>query len=113
MLNVRNLYRNHVGLVGKVANAVCVCVCVCQTEAGYKALFVSVDLPVLGNRINEVRNNFSFPPHLTFPNIQDGHADLMGVYGAGYGKLSGYTSVPKRSVRQLTAKWLRCNNQLE
>lgn len=59
-----------------------------QLEAGYKALFVSVDLPVLGNRISEKRNSFCFPPHLTFPNIHDESEDLMKYYGAGYGTAS-------------------------
>jgi (S)-2-hydroxy-acid oxidase len=54
-------------------------------EAGYKALFVSVDLPVLGNRLNEKRNRFCFPPHVTFPNIQQETDDVMKHYGAGYG----------------------------
>ncbi|KAF2660230.1 FMN-dependent dehydrogenase family protein [Lophiostoma macrostomum CBS 122681] len=38
--------------------------------AGYKALFVNVDLPTIGNRLNEARNNFTFPSHFTFPNLQ-------------------------------------------
>lgn len=40
-----------------------------MTASGYKALFVSVDLPVLGNRLNESRNEFAFPQHLGFPNL--------------------------------------------
>ncbi|CAH0055152.1 unnamed protein product [Clonostachys solani] len=39
--------------------------------AGYKALFVSVDLPILGTRLQEHRSKFEFPPHVTFPNLQD------------------------------------------
>ncbi|KIW25898.1 uncharacterized protein PV07_09034 [Cladophialophora immunda] len=37
--------------------------------AGYKALFVSVDVPVLGRRLNEFRNDFTLPKDLSFPNI--------------------------------------------
>lgn len=37
--------------------------------AGYRAIFVSVDVPVLGRRLNEMRNDFSLPEDLTFPNI--------------------------------------------
>ncbi|KAJ3521461.1 hypothetical protein NM208_g13277 [Fusarium decemcellulare] len=37
--------------------------------AGYKALFVSVDLPVIGNRLNEARNNFQHPLETTLPNL--------------------------------------------
>lgn len=37
--------------------------------AGYKAIFISVDTPVLGRRLNEMRNNFTLPDDLAFPNI--------------------------------------------
>uniref|UniRef100_A0A060T3Y3 Oxidase FUB9 n=1 Tax=Blastobotrys adeninivorans TaxID=409370 RepID=A0A060T3Y3_BLAAD len=37
-------------------------------EAGYKALFLSVDCPWLGRRLNEMKNSFALPPHLSFPN---------------------------------------------
>ncbi|KAF5004861.1 hypothetical protein FDECE_8643 [Fusarium decemcellulare] len=41
----------------------------CLLVAGYKAIFVSVDLPVLGRRLNEARNDFTFPRHVQFPNL--------------------------------------------
>ncbi|KAI8685232.1 (S)-2-hydroxy-acid oxidase [Fusarium keratoplasticum] len=37
--------------------------------AGYKAIFVSVDLPVIGSRLNEARNNFQHPLEATLPNL--------------------------------------------
>lgn len=37
--------------------------------AGYKAIFVSVDLPVIGNRLNEARNEFKHPLESTLPNL--------------------------------------------
>jgi (S)-2-hydroxy-acid oxidase len=40
-----------------------------MTAAGYQALFLSVDVPVLGRRLNEYRNDFTLPPELDFPNI--------------------------------------------
>lgn len=40
-----------------------------MTAAGYRAIFVSVDVPVLGRRLNEMRNDFCLPEDLTFPNI--------------------------------------------
>jgi (S)-2-hydroxy-acid oxidase len=36
-------------------------------KCGYKALFVSVDCPWLGRRLNEMRNSFTVPPHLKYP----------------------------------------------
>lgn len=43
--------------------------------AGYKAIFVSVDTPVLGRRLNEMRNNFTLPEDLAFPNILSSGGD--------------------------------------
>jgi isopentenyl diphosphate isomerase/L-lactate dehydrogenase-like FMN-dependent dehydrogenase len=37
--------------------------------AGYKALFLTVDLPTLGNRQQEERYDFSFPKDLRLPNL--------------------------------------------
>ncbi|EAU37985.1 conserved hypothetical protein [Aspergillus terreus NIH2624] len=73
-------------------------------EAGYKALFVSVDLPVLGNRLNEKRNRFCFPPHVTFPNIQQETDDVMKHYGAGYDSTLTWDK---------TIPWLRKNTTLQ
>jgi (S)-2-hydroxy-acid oxidase len=38
-------------------------------NAGYRALFLSVDCPALGRRLNEMRNDFTLPENMTFPNI--------------------------------------------
>ncbi|KAJ6108434.1 hypothetical protein N7523_009757 [Penicillium sp. IBT 18751x] len=38
-------------------------------KAGYKALFLSVDVPVLGKRLNEYRNEFRIPEDMEYPNI--------------------------------------------
>lgn len=37
--------------------------------AGFKAVFISVDCPWLGRRLNEQRNSFAYPPHLKWPNV--------------------------------------------
>ncbi|KAI5480116.1 hypothetical protein MNV49_001776 [Pseudohyphozyma bogoriensis] len=37
--------------------------------AGYRALFVTVDCPVLGRRLNEIRNDFTLPEGTSFPNF--------------------------------------------
>lgn len=36
-------------------------------ECGYKALFISVDCPWLGRRLNEMKNSFTVPLHLKYP----------------------------------------------
>ncbi|GLI78671.1 hypothetical protein PoHVEF18_006992 [Penicillium ochrochloron] len=44
-------------------------------KAGYKALFLSVDVPVLGKRLNEYRNEFRIPKDMVYPNILSSGAD--------------------------------------
>lgn len=44
--------------------------CFLISAAGYAAIFVSVDLPVLGTRPNETRNKFAFPTYVDFPNLK-------------------------------------------
>lgn len=38
-------------------------------ECGYKAVLVTVDIPVIGRRLGELRNGFDLPPSFTFPNV--------------------------------------------
>ncbi|PWY92977.1 FMN-dependent dehydrogenase family protein [Aspergillus sclerotioniger CBS 115572] len=75
-------------------------------EAGYKALFVSVDLPVLGNRLNESRNNFNFPSDMRFPVLADGIEELglKSTYERGYDPTIRWDK---------TIAWLRQNTKLE
>ena len=40
-------------------------------EAGYKAIFITVDAPVIGNRLSEKRNDFDLPPNLSLPNLPE------------------------------------------
>ncbi|KAF2123839.1 FMN-dependent dehydrogenase [Dothidotthia symphoricarpi CBS 119687] len=44
-------------------------------QAGYQALFLSVDVPVLGRRLGEMRTNFVLPENLSFPNLLSNGAD--------------------------------------
>lgn len=39
------------------------------TDAGYDAIFLTVDCPVLGKRLNEYRNSFTMPKGTTYPNF--------------------------------------------
>lgn len=51
----------------------------CPTEAGYKAILVSVDTPLLGRRLNEHRNEFTLPEDMGWPNLlSDGKKELTG-----------------------------------
>ena len=48
--------------------------------AGYKAIFLSVDTPLLGRRLNEYRNSFVLPDDMAWPNLlSDGKSELSGA----------------------------------
>ncbi|KAH0424600.1 fmn-dependent dehydrogenase family protein [Colletotrichum camelliae] len=48
--------------------------------SGYKAIFLSVDTPLLGRRLNEYRNNFTLPEGVEWPNLlSDGKSELSGA----------------------------------
>ena len=38
-------------------------------SAGYKALAVTIDVPIIGQRLADLRNGSTLPPHLSFPNF--------------------------------------------
>jgi len=51
----------------------------CRLAASYKAIFVSVDVPVLGRRLNEMRNSFTLPEDMQFPNLlSNGRKEFSG-----------------------------------
>ncbi|XP_054463134.1 hydroxyacid oxidase 1 [Anoplopoma fimbria] len=51
-------------------------------EAGYKAIFVTVDTPYLGRRLDDMRNRFKLPSHLSLSNFSSASlAFSEGNYG--------------------------------
>ncbi|XP_034047038.1 hydroxyacid oxidase 1 [Thalassophryne amazonica] len=55
-------------------------------EAGYKAVFVTVDTPYLGRRWDDVRNRFKLPSHLSMSNFSTASlAFSEGDYGSDSG----------------------------
>lgn len=51
----------------------------CLRAANYKATFVSVDVPVLGCRLNEMRNSFTLPEEMQFPEfLSNGRKEFSG-----------------------------------
>ncbi|OAP65126.1 hypothetical protein AYL99_01098 [Fonsecaea erecta] len=49
-------------------------------KAGYKAILLTVDAPMLGRRLNEFRNSFAMPKGTTYPNIAPG-LDMSNLEG--------------------------------
>ncbi|KAH0042784.1 FMN-dependent dehydrogenase, partial [Aureobasidium melanogenum] len=85
-------------------------------KAGYKAVFVSVDVPVLGRRLNEMRNNFILPEEMEFPNIlSSGKAEFSGeneatAYDAS---LNWDTAIPWLKANTNMQIWLKGVNTAE
>ncbi|KAF7557086.1 hypothetical protein G7Z17_g961 [Cylindrodendrum hubeiense] len=78
--------------------------------AGYKAIFLSVDVPLLGRRLNEYRNGFVLPDDMAWPNLlSDGKDELSGDNAGKDNKndfdpsLDWETAIP----------WLRQNTKLQ
>nr|XP_057905949.1 hydroxyacid oxidase 1 [Doryrhamphus excisus] len=55
-------------------------------EAGYKAIFVTVDTPYLGRRLADMRNCFKLPSHLRLSNFS---TDSLAFSESDYGSDSG------------------------
>ncbi len=51
-----------------------------SVEAGYKAILLTVDGVVLGRRLSELRNAFSLPEGITYPNVESKTAPRHGVH---------------------------------
>lgn len=75
--------------------------------AGYKAVFLTVDTPILGRRNLEIRNQFKLPAHFKIPNFAnqgdnepEAEAEQRGRRGseAGYTDSEGNRVVPKGPI---------------
>ncbi|KAL9594810.1 MAG: hypothetical protein Q9219_006824 [cf. Caloplaca sp. 3 TL-2023] len=75
-------------------------------EVGYKALFLSVDVPVLGRRLGEMQNTFSLPTDLGFPNIVSTGRD---EFGTGEGPTAFDDTLEWEEV----IPWLRAHTTME
>ncbi|KAF7596368.1 hypothetical protein BBP40_002112 [Aspergillus hancockii] len=71
-------------------------------ESGYKALFLSVDVPYLGKRLNEYRNNYTLPEDMAWPNILSNGADH-----------SNRTDYDPSLDWETTIPWLRKHTKLQ
>ncbi|PSK54332.1 Cytochrome b2, mitochondrial [Elsinoe australis] len=75
-------------------------------KAGYQALFMSVDVPVLGIRLNEMRNKFALPKEYGFPNITSTGKDEFTTGG-------GPTAFDDTLEWDEIIEWVRKNTKME
>lgn len=69
--------------------------------AGYKAVFLTVDTPVLGRRLNEVRNKLDLPPHMHFENF----LPEDGVKAYGGSRMATDAGEPPVSRNDASLNW--------
>ncbi|KAL8851727.1 MAG: hypothetical protein Q9221_003337 [Calogaya cf. arnoldii] len=75
-------------------------------KVGYKALFLSVDVPVLGRRLGEMQNQFRLPTDLSFPNLAStGHDE----FGTGQGPTAFDDTLEWTEI----VPWLRAHTMME
>ncbi|KKK05921.1 2-hydroxy-acid oxidase [Micromonospora sp. HK10] len=82
-------------------------------DAGCSALMVTVDVPVLGRRLRDVRNGFALPPHVTAANLPGGRDDLAHQGTPGVSAVAVHTGAvfaPALSWADLA--WLRERTRL-
>ncbi|CAK7319842.1 2-Hydroxyacid oxidase 1 [Vulpes lagopus] len=76
---------------------------------GYKAIFLTVDTPYLGNRFDDVRNRFKLPPQLRMKNFETN--DLAFSPKENFGDNSGLATYVAKSIDPSISwediKWLR------
>ena len=72
-------------------------------------MVVSVDVPVLGRRLNEYRNNFTLPEQLAFPNIvSTGHDEFTRTEGPNsYGQSFPGDIGQRKSIFQINGVFLQ------
>ncbi|PIA88906.1 Hydroxyacid oxidase 1 [Cercospora beticola] len=79
-------------------------------EAGYKAILVSVDTPLLGRRLNEHRNEFTLPEDMGWPNLlSDGKKELTGRSSAE----DNDTDFDPTLTWETAVPWLRRQTKLQ
>ncbi|XP_068135727.1 2-Hydroxyacid oxidase 1 [Hyperolius riggenbachi] len=69
---------------------------------GYKGIFLTVDTPYLGRRLDDVRNRFQLPPHLRMKNFDS--EDLAFSSKQGYGDDSGLAVYVSQAI-DASIKW--------
>ncbi|MEU6077713.1 alpha-hydroxy acid oxidase [Micromonospora sp. NPDC047074] len=76
--------------------------------AGCSALTVTVDVPILGRRLRDVRNTFAIPPHVVAANLPAGRDALAHVATPGVSAVAAHTGeVFAPALTWADLDWLR------
>ncbi|KAI8713681.1 putative L-lactate dehydrogenase (cytochrome) [Fusarium sp. LHS14.1] len=77
--------------------------------AGYKAVVLTVDAPMFGRRLDDLRNGFRVPPDTSFPNLSAQTQSESGGLGGGIPDLSFDTG----ATWEEKIAWMRSQTDLE
>ncbi|KAI4298290.1 hypothetical protein L6164_031867 [Bauhinia variegata] len=75
-------------------------------RAGFKAIVLTVDAPILGHREADIKNRFTLPPHLTLKNFEDVHLGKIDETNDS-GLASYVAGQMDRSLSWKDVKWLQ------
>lgn len=67
-------------------------------DAGFTALFLTVDAPVVGRRERDLRTGFAIPPEITVAALGGGGMTTVGAFAAMSRPCPGATSRPSRDT---------------
>ncbi|XP_006813604.1 2-Hydroxyacid oxidase 1-like [Saccoglossus kowalevskii] len=82
-------------------------------KAGYKAIALTVDTPILGRRYADVRNKFQLPPHLSLANFDNEDKHATGVKSTNDSGLAAYVaSLIDPSLNWEHVEWLKSITKL-
>lgn len=79
-------------------------------KSGYKAICITVDAPILGNRESDHRNQFKLPAHLTMPNVQ--RTDGMEDTKSGSGLNIFFSTQFDKSLNWTDIDWIKKQTKL-
>ncbi|XP_028134650.1 2-Hydroxyacid oxidase 1 [Diabrotica virgifera virgifera] len=81
-------------------------------KAGYKALVLTVDAPVFGLRLADLKNKFTLPPHLRLANFQGHTSEMSQDLEKGSGLNAYVTDLFDATISWEDIKWLKSITKL-
>lgn len=75
--------------------------------AGYKALCLTVDAPLVGRRDRDTRNNFGLPPGMNWKNLEQVGLDQMSAGDDGSALVNYIAEIWDASLTWESVEWLR------
>ncbi|WP_024875958.1 alpha-hydroxy acid oxidase [Saccharomonospora piscinae] len=82
-------------------------------DSGVRALVLTVDLPVMGRRLRDLRNAFALPPHIRAANLDPAFGAAARTRRDGASAIAGHTTVAfEPALGWSDVEWLRGATEL-